>query len=136
MVITSSNPDQGGDHFVGERQASGPKGTVLFPLSQFPGGGVIVFAFYPITYVAGESLAVGEEWTSPGATGRTLSTSVTGTGSYAGIPCYTTEMRRPDGELVHESCISPHHGLVAHSAFYNVEQGYRTVWVEFTEYPA
>lgn len=135
VEIAPGEVEQGvGGHFEGERQASGPKETVLFPLSQFPGGSVIVFAFYPVTYAAGQELAVGQEWSSAGPTGQTLSSSVTGTDRYAGVPCYTTEMKRADGAVVHESCIAPDHGLVAYSAFYNVDEEFATVRLELTGY--
>ena len=136
VEIAPGEVQQGvGGTFQGELDASGDRGTVIFQLSQFPGGSVIVFAFYPMFYAANRELEVGSEWSSGGVPGSPqLRSRVTGTGSYGGVRCYATEMRRGDGAIVHESCIAPAHGLVAYSAYHDADRGFRTVWIELKDY--
>ncbi|MGM0399008.1 MAG: hypothetical protein ACQEQY_08450 [Halobacteriota archaeon] len=41
-----------------------------------------------------------------------------GTNSYAGVECYTADMRFNE-TVQHQACVSPNMGLAAHSAFYD-----------------
>lgn len=45
----------------------------------------------------------------------TAEVAITGTNTYAGVECYTTEVRI-DGKVRYTACLSPRLGLVVHSA--------------------
>jgi hypothetical protein len=97
-----------------------------------PAGGLLVLTLYtPMGWYGGYDLAVGNEWSITTEDG-TAEFRVTGTGSYAGVQCYATEMTI-DGTTQHEACLSPELGLAPYSAWYD-EDGTLVMEIELVSY--
>lgn len=116
-----------------ETTATGTETTIKGSLVGTPAGGFMrVGVFHPIyDHYHGHDLTVGNSWGATTSLGS-ATYSVTGTDSYAGVRCYTTEVR-VNGVLRHEGCVSPDHGLVVYSAIYD-QTGTQTVEMQLRQY--
>ena len=111
---------------------TGTPETVRQQTMMTPAGGLLVLTLYtPMGWYGSYDLAVGNEWSLTTEDG-TAEFRVTGTGSYAGLQCYATEMKI-DGTTQHEACLSPELGLAPYSAWYD-EDGTLVMEIELVSY--
>ncbi|MCU4800524.1 hypothetical protein OB920_09095 [Halobacteria archaeon HArc-gm2] len=93
-------------------------------------------------YYEHRELEVGNSWRLSGTPeAGYMTANVEGRNSYAGLECYETAIRVPDGEewadsdsYEFESCITPDASLALRTAYYDGESGEKTVEIVLEEY--
>lgn len=117
-----------------ETTVSGATTDIQSQLAFSPAGAFLMVSMFSPTigYFEGETLAVGNEWSVQTPDGS-MRTAVTGVDAYAGVECFTASIE-VDGEVVHDSCISPDIGLAPYVAYY--EDGEATVSMELVDFSA
>lgn len=100
-----------------ETTATGTKDTVVQQFFTNPGGIIIVTTMsQPAIWYEGRDLSTGTKWSYSTPQGS-ASFAVTGTDTYAGVDCWTSEMKINDS-VFHEACFSPDLGLAPFAAYY------------------
>jgi len=116
-----------------EDTVTGTESTIEGQLTATPAGAFARLGLFHPYYghYAAHELRVKNSWSATTSRGSATYT-ITGTDSYAGVDCYTTEVR-VDGRIRHEGCVSPELGLLIHSAVYD-RSGNVEVEMTLTEY--
>lgn len=100
-----------------ESTATGTKDTVVQQFFTNPGGIVLVTTMsQPAIWYEGRDLTTGTKWSYSTPQGS-ASFAVTGTDTYAGVDCWTSEMKINES-VFHEACFSPDLGLAPYAAYY------------------
>lgn len=126
------------DYDVGETSyestVTGSQSDIQGQLMVTPAGPFLLLSVFSptMTYYESQTLTVGNEWSVSSPEGS-MRTAVIGTDSYGGIECYASEMA-VDGEIVHESCLSPDLGLAPYTAYF--EDGETVVSMELVDFSA
>ena len=110
--------DLGDVHY--ETTTTGAAGTVNSQLFSNPAGALLLTSMVsPASAYAGRDLHVGLQWSYSSPDGS-ASYAVTGTDSYAGVECFTSEMRH-NGSVVREDCLNPNLGLAPYTVYYDAD---------------
>ena len=131
LTVESSLAFDGGEEF--SRTVTGTEEEVFSELMATPAA-VFVGAGLHSPYVTTHDGGVyeGYEWSVVSSEGS-LRFAVDGTERYLGVECYVT-VTEVDGEVVHESCLSPDLAFPAYVAYYDEETGESLFEMELTEY--
>ncbi|MFW6376904.1 MAG: hypothetical protein ACOC0F_02915 [archaeon] len=116
QVTARIDYDVGGSSY--ESTITGTSDVARQQLLTTPAGALLVTTtFTPGLWYGGQELVVGNGWSYRTGEGSG-SFQITEQRTVAGITCFATEMKI-DGELRHEGCLSPDHGLAPYSAWYD-----------------
>lgn len=117
-----------------ESTVSGTKSDIQGQLIMSPAGSFAMLGIFSpmFGYYDGQQLAVGEQWSYSTDQGS-MSFAITGTDNYAGVDCYTSEIRLNDS-VMHEACFSPDLGLAAYTAWYEEDTGNVEMRMELVEF--